>query len=271
MSGLHELFQMAHIFGGAHFKCKAWVDNWFADGLFVLDWYPLLIYGGTAATTYFDSDLFYLGVSCITYVGAAINDLLNEVFDEYGPQGSSCFYARQMPSHGSQLVTEFVIMFLCLGLYRRYLPDTWTLVGSFLIVYAIYFERLYRNVDTVGQLYSGIGLGGAVAIVGFNVLYYILTRWGDAITDSCISYFFNLKNDYFGKAHEDHLYKENQKSRNQKKKKKNPSSSYQIKRTTRDQPLFEALSTLQAQSPLRLIVERPEQHTYELDTALHVP
>ncbi len=262
MSGIYELFQMAHIFGGAHFECEAWVDNWFADCLFVLDWYPLLIYGGTAATTYFDADIFYIGISCITYMGVFLNYILLTILDEYGPQGSSCFYDRQSPSHGSQLITEFVIMFLCLGLYRRYLPDTWTLTGSFIVVYAIYFERLYRNVDYVRQLYGGIALGFVVALVGFNILYWILTRFGDDIVQWRISRFFNLKNDYFGKARLDHL--ENVQRKQKHKQKQN---GYQIQRTTREQPLFEALATLKAQSPLRAMIEPAPQRHRDLSPA----
>lgn len=254
---------MAHIFGGAHFDCESWVDNWFADCLFVLDWYPLLIYGGTLATTYFDTDIFYLGVSCVTYLGVFLNWIFLQILDEYGPQGSSCFYDRQSPSHGSQLITEFVVMFLTLGLFRRYLPDTWTLTGSFVIVYAIYFERIYRNVDYVRQLYGGIALGMAVSIFGFTLLYRILTRFGDDIIQWRISRFFNIKNDYFGKGREVYLTTQER----PKTLEKDP-RGFQIKRTTRDQPLFEALATLKAQSPIRAITEPSRQHVSSLESAV---
>lgn len=260
MSGFHELYAMAHIFAGEPFECVAWVDNWFADLLFVLDWYPLVIYGGTIATTYFDTDLFYLGVSCITYFGVFLNYIGLYIFDESGPQGPDCFYDLQMPSHGSQLITEFVMMFLRLGLYRRHIPDTWTLVGSFMVVYLIFFERLYRNVDYIYQLYAGAALGFVNGLVGFTILYEVLRKFGDDIIEWRIAKWFNIKNEYFGKSRREILA--NIKGSN---KKKNSRDGFQVDRHTRDQPIIEALATLKAQASVRLLPEPPSKHTQYLD------
>lgn len=116
-------------------------------------------------------------------------------------------------------------------------------------MYTIYFERIYRNVDTVLQLYTGIALGVVVSLVMFTILYHIMSTFGDDITDIWIMRFFNVRNEYFGNA-----------SNNGGCSKAHP--GLQVRRTTRDNPLFVSLATLKAQSPLRLLVELPASHQH---------
>ena len=197
MAGFHEFWNLSETIKVSGL-CDHWNDSNFANLLFQLDFYtgPLIL-GSTFTATFFYWDLFFLAISSVIFSGLGINYLLTYLIKDYGPQGSECFYGYQTPSYVTQLITEYAVLFILLALYRRYIPDIWTLFYIFFGFFAIVFERVYRQVDYPYQTLAGFGVGLITGTLGFLVAFGILSRYGERIEQWTIVQYFGIVNKLF--------------------------------------------------------------------------
>ena len=202
MAGFHEFWNLSETIAESGL-CRHWDDSNFANLLFQLDFYTSpLILGSTFTATFFYWDLFFLAISSVISSGLLINYLLTYWIQDYGPQGSECFYGYQTPSYVTQLITEYAVLFVLLAVYRRYIPDVWTLFYIFTGFVAIVFERVYRQVDYPYQTLAGFGVGLATGTVGFLIAFSILARYGERIEQWAPVQYFGIVNRLFAKQPE---------------------------------------------------------------------
>lgn len=199
MAGFHEFWNLSETIEVSGL-CRHWNDSNFANLLFQLDFYTSpLILGSTFTATFFYWDLFFLAISSVIFSGLGINYLLTYLIQDYGPQGPDCFYGYQTPSYVTQLITEYAVLFVLLAIYRRYIPDIWTLFYIFFGFVMIVFERVYRQVDYPYQTLAGFGVGLVTGTLGFLIAFGILSKYGEQIEQWVPIQYFGIVNKLFAK------------------------------------------------------------------------
>ena len=201
MASFTEIYRLSEFVGraaDAGVGCDAWKDNVFANLLYYVDFYPILLMGSSLTTPWIYWDLFFLAVSVAVFLSAIDNYFwASVVFEEYGPQGCDCYYMYQMPAYASQLLFLFMSLYILLMLYRCYRPSWYSVAYIQFYAFMILFNRIYRNANEPYQLYFGALLGVAEAIVSFLVFWYVMRAWGHGIEESRIVRWLGLSNHFF--------------------------------------------------------------------------
>ena len=201
MASFTEIYRLSEFVGraaAAGVGCDAWRDHVFANLVYYVDFYPVLLAGSTITTPWLYWDVFFLAVSVAIFLSAIDNYFwASVVFQEYGPQGSDCYYMYQTPAYAAQLLFLFMTMYVLLMLYRCYRPAWYSVFYIQFFVFYVIFERVYRLVNEPYQLYAGAALGTLEGIAVFLLLWYVMRVWGHTIERSWLFRVVGLSNHYF--------------------------------------------------------------------------
>lgn len=198
MASLTEIYRLSEFIGDSCSGCDAWRDNVFANIIYYTDFYPVLLAGSTITTPWIYWDVFFLAVSVGIFLSAADNYLwASVVFEEYGPQGSDCYYMYQTPAYAAQLLFLFMTMYVLLMLYRCYRPSWYSMAYIQFFAFYVLLERVYRRANYPYQLFAGAALGTVEGCVVFLAIWYVMRTWGHSIEDSWLFRSVGLSNHYF--------------------------------------------------------------------------